>query len=365
MKTDRRRFVAGVGASLSVLAMPRGTKAYTAGGNASAMPGEGTILVGADYYPDQTPEELWADDARMMAEMGLTVVRMAEFAWGLMEPVEGQYHFEWLRRSVDMLHKAGIQTILGTPSAAPPPWLTTKYPEVFEKNANGTMLGPEGRRFTCPTNKRYRDLSLKVATATAKNFANTPGVVGWQIDNELTLGDSQRCYCTYCQAGFQDWLRAKYQSLEKLNAAWGTVFWSQTYSDFNQIPVPLPSGGAPNPGMALDYDRYQSAANVGFLDVQLRMLRTECPKHFVTTNNVAAVDAIDGWDLYRQLDFASTDNYPGFIAVYAAQGGAAISIPLDQLASVVSWGLDMTRSAKDGKPFFVMEQQSGKAGQNF
>ena len=365
MLLDRRYFLSGLGASAGVLVFPRVLHASSQ----MAVPGSTgpapKLLFGADYYPDQTPEALWADDARRMAAMGLTVVRVAEFAWGLMEPAEGSFDFAWLHRSVEMLHKAGIGVILGTPSAAPPPWLTMKYPEVMEVNAAGVLLSPGTRRFTCPTNQRYRDLSLKVATAMAKSFAGTPGVLGWQIDNELTLGESQRCYCRFCRAGFEDWLRARYHSLDALNAAWGTVFWSQRYTDFAQIPVPLPSGAPPNPGLALDYDRYQSAANVGFLTTQLEMLRRECRGQFVTTNNVAAVDVIVQEELYAGLDFVATDNYPGFMAIYAAQADNVLGIAPEQIASVVSWSLDMTRGAKQGKPFFVMEQQAGKAGQNF
>src|SRR5208283_3866373 len=115
---------------------------------------------------------------------------------------------------------------------------------------------------------------------------------------------------------FQQWLKEKYGTLDAINQVWGTVFWSQTYTDFSQIPVPLPSGSVPNPGLALDYDRYQSYANVSFLEEQLVMLRKVCPSHFVTTNNVGGlVDNIDLRDLYRNLDFVSHDNYPGFFAV--------------------------------------------------
>ncbi len=366
MPVNRRFFLSGVGASLAALASSQASKALQVHLSSPAEnEGRPEFLLGADYYPDQTPEALWVEDARMLAAMGMTVVRVAEFAWALMEPSEGKYDFAWLHRSVDTLHAAGVSVILGTPSAAPPPWLTAKYPEVLEVNSTGVTLSPEGRRFTCPTNQKYRDLSVAVATAMASSFAHSPGVIGWQIDNELTLGDSQRCYCRFCRAGFQTWLRSSYRTLDALNSAWGTVFWSQTYTDFSQIPVPLPSGGPPNPGLALDYDRYQSAANVAFLKAQLDVLRRVCPDHFVTTNNVSGVDVIVQADLYAGLDFVSTDNYPGFIAVYAAQSNGPVNFSSEQLASVTAWSLDQTRSAKHGKPFFVMEQQVGKAGQNF
>ena len=281
------------------------------------------LLLGVDYYPDQTPETLWEEDARMMAEVGFTNVRIAEFAWGLMEPAEGKFDFAWLRRAIRILQKYKIAVILGTPSAAPPPWLMVRYPDVVEVNAQGERLHPGGRRFTCPTNPVYRRLSLAIASEMARTFAETPGVIGWQIDNELTLGSSPRCYCNFCQAGFQTWLRAKYGSLDNLNRTWGTVFWSQTYSDFGQIPVPLPSGGDPNPGLALDYDRYQSYANVSFQQEQLDMLRKVCPRHFVTTNNVGPpLDTIDLRSLYANLDFVAFDNYPELFRDAVASGEA-------------------------------------------
>ncbi|MGH9618338.1 MAG: beta-galactosidase, partial [Bryobacteraceae bacterium] len=329
------------------------------GAGADPMPQQ--LLFGADYYPDQTDESLWAQDAKMMSEFGITNVRVAEFAWGLMEPEEGRFAFDWLRRAVHLLHSHNIAVILGTPSAAPPPWLTQKYPEVFEVNDKGTTLSPEGRRFTCPTNKTYRRLALSIATAMAQSFADTPGVVGWQIDNELTLGSSPRCYCKYCRAGFQDWLRAKYATLHALNKIWGTVFWSQGYTDFSQIPVPLPSGAPPNPGMALDYDRYQSYANVSFLEEQLAMLRKTCPNHFITTNNVALADTIDLRRLFAKLDFASGDNYPGYIMTHMAVAGG--NPTPEQIAPIISMSHDFMRSVKQGKPFFIMEEQTGKAGQ--
>jgi beta-galactosidase len=356
----RRIFLANAGGFVAATVAGPALWSREVGDNAApATPGV-PLLLGVDYYPDQTPESLWEEDARMMAEFGITNVRVAEFAWSLMEPSEGKFEFAWLRHAIDILQKHGIAVILGTPSAAPPPWLTSKYPEVLMVNDEGMTISPGGRRFTCPTNKVYRRLSLAIASEMARTFTETPGVIGWQIDNEFTLQRWGRCYCKYCRAGFQDWLRNKYGSLEAINSKWGTAFWSQVYTDFGQIPVPLPSNGDPNPGLALDYDRYQSFANASFLEEQLVMLRKTCPRHFVTTNNVGApLDTIDLRELYRNLDFVCHDNYPGFAQIFS-QG-----MPPEILPTVMALGHDSMRCVKDGKPYLIMEEQSGKAGQRF
>ena len=352
---NRRMFVLSAGAAVATLGALPGRVAFSQDGGVNVSPD--LLLLGTDYYPDQTPEHLWEDDAAQMQAMGITNVRIAEFAWALMEPREGFFHFEWLERSVKILNAHKIAVILGTPTAAPPAWLSQKYPEILMVDEHGVTLNYGARRFTCPTNQTYRKLSLTIATEMAYKFASTPGVVGWQIDNELTLGNSARCYCRYCREGFQKWVKEKYRSLDDVNQAWGTVFWSNTYTDWAQIPVPLPSGAPANPGLVLDYDRYQSHANVTYLEEQLVVLRKLCPKHFITTNNVAGlVDTINAYDFFRKLDFVSEDNYPGFFALFF--GGQ--SNP-----SVASFAHDFSRGAKDGEPFLIMEEQSGKAGQPY
>jgi beta-galactosidase len=360
---DRRRFILMGSAAAAAPFVARGAGAFLAPAEENVSFEQFPLFFGADYYPDQTPEHLWEEDARRMSAMGITNVRVAEFAWALMEPSEGRFDFAWLERAIGILHGHGIAVILGTPSAAPPPWLVEKYPEILEVNDHGETLSPGARRFTCPTNATYRRLSLTIATGMAKHFATTPGVIGWQIDNEFTLGSSGRCYCKYCRAGFQAWLKEQYHTLDALNAAWGTVFWSNTYSDWSQIPVPLPSGAPPNPGHALDYDRHQSYANVSFMGEQLTMLRKECPKHFITTNNVCLVDTINMRDLYRDLDFVAADNYPGFAAIHMNGSDSGTDAPMEMVGPLIAYSHDFSRSVKNGKPFLIMEEQTGKAGQ--
>ena len=214
IQMDRRRFVLLTGAgAIGVLLNKPLSAASSATQTPAATRTPLPLFFGVDYYPDQTAEALWEQDAVAMAEVGITNVRIAEFAWSLMEPREGTFDFQWLKRAVDVLHRHGIAVILGTPSAAPPPWLSAKYPEVLLVNENGVTLSPGTRRFTCPTNATYRRLANAVATEMAKAFSSVPGIVGWQIDNELTLGSASRCFCRSCREGFQQWLKAKYGSL--------------------------------------------------------------------------------------------------------------------------------------------------------
>ncbi len=363
MKINRRNFVLASSATVAASMASPSLQAFAAATTQDSSSAIGKLpahlMFGVDYYPDQTPEHLWHQDAVKMQAYGVNTVRIAEFAWALMEPSEGVYQFDWLHRAIALLHSHGISAILGTPSAAPPPWLSQKYPEILMVNAQGMKLSPGARRFTCPTNATYRKLSTNIATHMAKEFASTPGVVGWQIDNEYTLASTPLCYCKYCRAGFQEWLRQKYGTLKNLNEKWGTVFWSNTYTDFSQIPVPLPSGAPPNPGLALDYRRYQTSAYATFQQDQLTVLRQLCPTHFITTNNVGGlVDNIDLREIYRHLDFVSDDNYPGFMAIM--DGG---KMPPSAMANSVGFMLDYMRGVKRGEPFYIMEQQTGKAGQ--
>jgi beta-galactosidase len=356
----RRAFLTEAGVLLAAAGVqgPVWARATADGSSGAEAEAATLLLFGVDYYPDQTPESLWEEDARMMADFGITNVRVAEFAWALMEPSEGRYDFAWLKRAIEILHKRDIAVIVGTPSAAPPPWLTAKYPELLLVNEDGMTVSPGGRRFTCPTNKLYRRLSVAIATEMAKTFADTPGVIGWQIDNEFTLQRWGRCYCKYCREGFQEWLKTKYGSLDAINSKWGTAFWSQVYTDFGQIPVPRPSNGDPNPGLALDYDRYQSYANASSCEEQLAVLRKLCPKHFVTTNNIGApFDTLDQVELFKNLDFVADDNYPGFAQLH-------VGATSEGIASMIALGHDSMRSVKD-KPYLIMEEQSGKAGQSF
>jgi beta-galactosidase len=303
------------------------------------------MVYGADYYPEHWPQERWPEDARLMEEAGFNVVRMAEFAWTHMEPREGACDFAWLDRAIALLADHGIQTVLGTPTAAPPAWLMRAYPECFLVNEHGQRLTYGHRRNNCPTQPIYREYSARIVRAMAEHFASNPNVIGWQIDNEF--GD--RCYCPVCQRAFQEWLKAKYGSLEALNAAWGTEFWSHIYTAWQEIPVPLATSYTNNPGLALDYRRFMSDTYVQYQRMQVEILRQHAPGQFITHNFMGfGYPKLNYFDLAADLDFVAWDNYPR----YRGQP----DLPWLALAH------DTMRGLK-GANFWVMEAQSGPAGQ--
>jgi beta-galactosidase len=306
------------------------------------------LYFGVDYYPEHWPEERWPEDARLMAEAGVNVVRLAEFAWSLLEPEPGHFDFDWLDRALDVLDAHGIRAVLGTPTASPPPWVMAILPDAYRVLPSGQRMTYGNRREYCPTHPGYRKRGHIITQAMGAHYAQHPTVIGWQIDNEL----SGHCHCAICQEGFQIWLQRKYGSLGALNAAWGTAFWSHVYTDWSQIPVPLETGGAPNPGLDLDYRRFISDAYVDLQQEQVDILRQTCPSHFVTHNLMGFhYDGIDYFDLARTVDVVAWDNYLR----------TAWSRDKDADAAASALGHDTMRGLK-GKSFWVMEQQSGCGG---
>ena len=303
---------------------------------------------GVDYYPEHWPEERWAEDARLMADAGVNIVRLAEFAWSFLEPDPGRFDFDWLDRAIAILHAHGIQVTLGTPTASAPPWVMAMFPNAYKVNENGQRRTYGNRCEFCPTHAGYRERGRLVTRAMAEHYADNPAVIGWQIDNEL----NGRCYCPNCQASFQNWLRGHYGLLETLNSAWGTIFWSHVYTEWSQIPVPVETGGVPNPGLDLDFHRFMSDTFVDFQQEQVDILRRVCPKHFVTHNFMGFnFDQIDYFKLAQPLDFVAWDNYP--------RTGWHLAQEVDH--AYVALGHDTMRGLKR-QPFWLMEEQTGSGG---
>lgn len=267
---------------------------------------------GVDYYPEHWPQERWFRDAQLMEELGVNTVRMAEFAWSFMEIGPDEYDFAWLDQAIDILSQHGIQVILGTPTGSPPPWIFAMYPDMYRVKASRRRAQYGGRRDYCPSHKSFIERCEHIITAMANHYAKNPNVIGWQTDNEF----SRLCYCDNCRAHFQEWLQEKYGTLEALNQAWGTAFWSHVYTDWTHIPLPEDDGGdpsynyGPNPAFDLDFRRFTTDAIIRFQQVQIDILRAHCPEHFITHNTGFGFEDLNFFDITRPLDFVSLDYYP-------------------------------------------------------
>jgi len=302
------------------------------------------IRLGVAYYPEQWPRTRWGTDAAMMAEAGLTVARVGEFAWSAIEPEPGRFELEWLDEAIGVLAGAGLEVVVGTPTAAPPAWLVASHPEIQPVDVDGRRHRFGNRRHYCPNQPAFHEATERVVDALARRFGGDARVIGWQVDNEF----GGYCYCDRCRTGFQEWLRSRYRSLEKLNEMWGTVFWSQTYSSWDHIPLPQREPLDPNPSLALEYRRFMSDSYVRYQALQATRLREHGRDQFVTHNLMGfKFPEIDYGRLAADLDFVSWDNYPG-LAPSATHFSAAL-------------GADAMRGLKRRKTW-VMEQQAGAVG---
>lgn len=323
---------------------------------------------GVCYYPEHWPEARWAEDARLMRDAGLEIVRIGEFAWAKMEPMNGRYDWSWLDRAIDTLAGAGLQIVLGTPTATPPVWLSQAEPEILRVDRNGRRRNHGSRRQYCPNSPVYRRYSRRIVQMMVGRYGRDPHVIGWQIDNEFGGGGTARCYCDQCANAFRLWLGAKYGSMSALNEAWGTIFWSQTYGNWEQIPLPDDSVNYKNPSHLLDYYRFASVSYTSYQQEQVDILRQQAPEQFVTHNFMGLYRDLDQFDLARELDFATWDNYPSGNPdrwrqmLYPPGSDWGQNDPIyaydvgDPLISGLAHAL--TYALKDA-PFWVMEQQAG------
>jgi beta-galactosidase len=274
-----------------------------------------------------------------MQKAGITLVRLAEFSWSRLEPEEEVYNFSWLDKAIDVLQKRGIRIILCTPTAAPPAWLVKKHPDILPTLRNGQKMSFGGRRHYCITNKNYRFYTEKIVKEMGSHYAHNPAVIGWQIDNEFGGFGKTKCYCENCKKEFQKWLRKKYGTLDLLNKTWGNIFWSQEYSSWEEIPLPILTYH--NPGLDIDFRRFFSEMIADYSLTQSKILKEINPHWFVTHNFMGLFfEEIDYHELAKIYDFVSWDNYPETTA--------------NRWLTALTH--DVMRSLKK-KNFWVMEQQ--------
>jgi beta-galactosidase len=314
---------------------------------------EDKLKLGVCYYPEHWPEELWEDDYRRMKELGFTYVRMGEFAWTIFEPEEGVFSFELFDRTVAKAHEYGLKVIMGTPTATPPAWLTHKYPEVLNVTQDGISYQHGARRHYNYNSETYQRLSSIIVTKMVKHYKDHPAIVGWQIDNELNC-EMDVFYSEADHEAFREWAKAKYETLDNINQAWGTVFWNQTYTSWDQVYLTRKTvPNSPNPHHMLDEKRFISDSTISFAKVQADILREHAPNQWVTTNGM--FNHLDNHKMTNELlDFFAYDSYPNFGRVIEDKSEK----PLRDRKW--SWNLSIVRSISPN--FAIFEQQSGPGG---
>lgn len=261
------------------------------------------LLLGTAWYPEQWPASRWPKDLALMQAAHIHVVRVGEFAWSTLEPRQGVYHFHWLERAIAEAARHHIFVVIGTPTAAPPAWLTSRYPQTLRIKANGHRAQHGNRQQFSFSSPLYRTFCRNIAARLAKHFGHNPDVIGWQIDNEM----GPPSFGAETRRQFHAWLRHKYHTIAALNRHWTTAYWSETYQHFSQVPM---RAHAENPGLLLDFKRFVSATWASYVKNQVRAIRRyAAPRQFITTNTTHWGDQFNQYTINRELTLASWDDY--------------------------------------------------------
>ncbi|NMW30534.1 beta-galactosidase [Altererythrobacter sp. RZ02] len=318
------------------------------------------MKLGACYYPEHWPEDMWADDARRMADAGLSRVRIGEFAWSRIEPEPGVFDWGWLDRAINTLHAAGLEIILGTPTATPPKWLADQMPDMFAVDVHGRSRGFGSRRHYCFSHLGYRAEAARITRAVAQRYGNHPAVVMWQTDNEYGCHDTTISYSDAARDAFRFWLAQRYGDIGSLNTAWGNVFWSMEYRGFDQIELPNLTVTEANPAHWLAFRRFSSDQVISFDKAQIDILRELSPNRDVMHNAMGFVTDYDHHDLGQQLDVVMWDSYPlGFLEMFPFSDADKAAYVRQGHPDIAAFHHDLYRGcAADGR-WGVIEQQPG------
>lgn len=269
----------------------------------------GAFGFGADYNPEQWPESVWDEDMALMKDAGVTMVSVGIFSWAAVEAAPGEYDFGWLDRVMDRLAANGIGACLATMTASPPPWLAHRHPETLPRRADGTVLWPGGRQHYCPSSPVYREHAARLVEAIAARYADHPALAMWHINNEYGCHVPE-CFCDVSAAAFRTWLAERYKTVDALNDAWSTTFWSQRYGDLAEVNPPRTAPTFANPAQVVDYKRFSSTALLECFLMEKEILRRVTPDVPLTTNFVGAWHRIDVAQWAPHLDVVSYDSYP-------------------------------------------------------
>ena len=296
---------------------------------------------GADYNPEQWTPEVWAEDARLMREAGVNLVAINIFGWAQLEPKKDEFDFSQLDAVLEVLHNNGIAVNLGTGTSSPPPWLSSEAPESLPMMSDGTRRYFGGRQAFCPSSPFFRERAVTLVEQVARRYGAHPAVKLWHVSNEIGCHNAH-CYCDESADAFRSWLVKRYGTLDALNAAWGTAFWSQRYSAWEQIGTPRLTVSTGNPSQMLDFMRFSSDALLDLYKAEEGVLR-EHSSLPVTTNFMvtAHIRNQDYWAWAPHMDLVANDHYLDH----------RLEVPSAELA----FAADLTRGLAGGQPWLLME----------
>ncbi|MCT9138192.1 beta-galactosidase [Streptomyces violarus] len=301
------------------------------------------IPYGGDYNPEQWPEDVRDDDHRLFTRAGIDTLTVGVFTWSLTQPAPDTYDFTVLDRILERAAAEGRQVCLATGTAALPPWLAKRHPEVNRTDFEGRRHRYGQRHNFCPSSPAYREHATAMASRLAERYAHHPALLAWHINNEY----GGACYCDLCAEAFRKWLRERHGTLDALNDAWWTTFWSHRYTDWDQIEPPnalTEHWRGPDhtafQGITLDWFRFTTDALLGCFLAEKEVIRAHDTDTPVTTNFMGTFRPLDYHRWAPHLDFASWDSYP----------------PLDAPPTRPALAHDLMRGLKDGAPFWLMEQ---------
>ena len=311
------------------------------------------MWLGVDYYPEQWNESMMDSDLDNIVELGSNVIRIAEFAWHLMEKKEGEFDFSFFDRVIQKAKEKNLKVIMGTPTATIPAWLAYKHPDIISEFENGKKRVFGGRHVYCFNSPRMYEYSEKIIRAMVSHYRYEEQIIAWQIDNEFGHEGSDVCYCDNCKKAFQDYLGRKFDwNIDKLNHVYGTAFWSQEYNGFDEIPNPAETITTHNPALRLDWERFRSQSIVDFSEFQVKLIKEIIPHATVIHDfpGGGLSKHVDYSQIAETLDVAAYNNYPVW-------GGQKVPI----LPHEIAFGLDYIRGLK-GKNFWITEAIMGAQG---
>ena len=318
------------------------------------------MRLGVCYYPEHWPQHMWADDARRMAETGISRVRIGEFAWSRMEPEPGRFDWQWLDDAIETLAGAGLGIILGTPTATPPKWLVDTMPDMVAVDRDGRPRKFGSRRHYCFSHEGYRQEAARITRIMAQRYGHHPAVTAWQTDNEYGCHDTVLSYSDAAAQRFRQWLADRYGSVTALNEAWGNVFWSMEYRSFDEVELPNLTVTEANPAHWLAFRLFSSDQVIAFDRAQVDILRELSPGRDVVHNAMGFYTDYDHHALGAQLDALGWDSYPlGFLEMFPFSEADKLAYARQGHPDIAAFHHDLYRGcAKDGR-WWVLEQQPG------